>query len=486
MEHIAIIGMGISGSAVLTAYNKHSQNNKNSSFHIDCYDSEDSFGRGLPFRKDSDLVLLNTRSQDLGYDFEDLGDFDDWLTSNVYHDEATPEFSTRPLFGQYLRESMLKLAKSMQANIIYSQITSINWNSETNTWIITDATGQSKEYDRVHLCCGSLPTHDPYQLSEFTNYIANPYPLDQLPSGIGKSQSAIVIGTNLTAIDVIKYLSQAINMDTIYAFSRQNNFPVVGLKRPANLELSKLTLPNIESLIAKNYKQLSFEILDELIEYEFNTHNISLEIVNSIVQQSGTQGLRQSFVESDLMSKMEQIGTVTTRILIHLWQYMPEADRARFEEKYHDAFTLTKGKIPLLSAEAIIDAEDNGQLHIVDDVSDIIYDEVNQQFIMVDKNKNEIVRADWVVNATGLKDNLELETVNHPLLEDLLNKRYIATDTAGGISINADYLTVISPSWGEFSNLHAHGSLISGAVYLTNSTYTIQYLADMLIEKLFT
>lgn len=482
MEHIAIIGMGISGSAVLAAYNKHTPAN---SVDIDCYDSEESFGRGLPFREDSDLLLLNTRSEDLGYDYEDLGDFGDWLAEDEYLNQAVPEFSTRPLFGQYLREKMLQVARSMQARIIYSKIVSIDWQPETNTWVITNALGESKEYDRVHLCCGALPTNDPYQLSSCPNYLANPYPLEHLPSEIYQAKKAIVIGTNLTAIDVIKYLSQAVNLDNIYAFSRQNNFPVVGLKRPANLPLRKLTLANAKELTIKNNHQLTFEILDELIEFELRTHDISLDKVNAIVQQAGTQGLRQSFDETDILTKMEQIGTVTTRILIHLWQYMPESDRIRYDEKYHDAFTFTKGKIPLLSAEAIIDAEDQGQLHIINGVNDLIYDEERQQFILLDEQQEEIVDANWVINATGFKDTLELETVDHPLLEDLLNKRYIASDTAGGISINADSLTVISPSWGEFSNLHAHGALIGGAVYLTNSTFTIQYLADQLIRKLY-
>lgn len=485
MERIAIIGMGLSGSAVLTSYSKFINNNNKDQYQIDCYDSQSSFGRGLPFREDSDLVLLNTRSKDIGYDFEDLGDFGHWLSHHYYQGASVPDFSTRPLFGRYLRENVLKLTEDLSANVIYHTIHSIDWNSDSNTWILTTDEGIKTEYNRIHLCCGTLPPHDPYNLNHCPNYISSPYPLSDLPNRMGQVNNAIVIGTNLTAIDVIKYLSQAMNVESIYAFSRQNNFPAVGLKNPPQLKLEKLNLDNVKAIIKHNYNQLTFKDLDELIEYEMKVHQIDFEKVNTMVSLTGTSGLRESFEESELVAKMEQIATVTTRILVHLWQYMPESERELYEEKYHKAFTLTKGKIPLLSAEAIIDAEDKGQLTIFDGVSDIFYDEDAQNFVMVNSKQEEIGRAEWVVNATGLKDNLKLETVNHPLLEDLLNKRYIASDTAGGISINATNMTVISPSWGEFTNLHAHGTLISGAVYLTNSTFTIQSLAHKLVARLF-
>ena len=51
MEDIAIIGMGISGSAVLTSYAKELKDKKHA-ITIDCYDTSHSFGRGVPFRED--------------------------------------------------------------------------------------------------------------------------------------------------------------------------------------------------------------------------------------------------------------------------------------------------------------------------------------------------------------------------------------------------------------------------------------------------
>lgn len=50
MEYIAISGMGINGSAVLTSYAKELKD-KNHEVTIVCYDTSHSFGRGVPFRE---------------------------------------------------------------------------------------------------------------------------------------------------------------------------------------------------------------------------------------------------------------------------------------------------------------------------------------------------------------------------------------------------------------------------------------------------
>ena len=69
-EKVAIIGMGISGMGTLVAYSKLTQN-----IEIDCYDTKTSFGRGYPFRVDSNDVLLNVRSQQVTFDQDKPDDF---------------------------------------------------------------------------------------------------------------------------------------------------------------------------------------------------------------------------------------------------------------------------------------------------------------------------------------------------------------------------------------------------------------------------
>ena len=163
---------------------------------------------------------------------------------------------------------------------------------------------------------------------------------------------------------------------------------------------------------------------------------------------------------------------------------MPESERKAYLDKYQEPFNLAKGKLPMKSAEAIIEGEDRSQLTILKDVETVEYDADTGEYIMKNEDNEEILRADWVINATGVNLHLEGDLSGHPLIHSLLNKRYIMPDTSGGLSLNVSTQCVISPSWGEFPTFHTHGMLVSGAVYLNNSTYNIQSVSHQLVKDI--
>lgn len=77
---------------------------------IDCYDSNESFGRGYPFREDSDELLLNLRINNISFDYENLDDFKNWLISKGY---PLKEYVPRYLFGLYTHH---RLKETMKIN----------------------------------------------------------------------------------------------------------------------------------------------------------------------------------------------------------------------------------------------------------------------------------------------------------------------------------------------------------------------------------
>lgn len=98
-ESVAIIGMGISGSATLTAYYNVSQAGE-LPVSLTCIDSQHFFGRGIPFAPDSKHALVNTRSSDLTYNQDQPGDYVDWLQAKLGQAQV-PEYTSRQRFGQY-------------------------------------------------------------------------------------------------------------------------------------------------------------------------------------------------------------------------------------------------------------------------------------------------------------------------------------------------------------------------------------------------
>lgn len=56
---------------------------------------------------------------------------------------------------------------------------------------------------------------------------------------------------------------------------------------------------------------------------------------------------------------------------------------------------------------------------------------------MENENNEEILRAEQVINVTGVNLRLEGDLNIHPLIHSLLNRRYIMPDTSGGLCFNA-------------------------------------------------
>lgn len=301
---------------------------------------------------------------------------------------------------------------------------------------LATVSNEVRRYVRVHLCSGSLPVLDPYHLNGKPNYISNSSPLNELTHDYSKDDRIVAIRTSLTAIDVLKYLLQERENESVYTFSRHNFFNTVGTADYSSLKMTHITMDNVKATMDSNEKILYFDALDKLIQKEFDHLNIRFEDFYNIALQTGTAGLRESLNHSDLMAKTERIGVSTTRILTFLWQYMPESERKAYLDKYQEPFNLAKGKLPMKSAEAIIEGEDRGQLTILKDDETVEYDADTGEYIMKNEDNEEILRADWVINATGVNLHLEGDLSGHPLIHSLLNKRYIMPDTSGGLSLN--------------------------------------------------
>lgn len=479
-QRIAIIGMGISGSATLTAYYNAFLNQPQLELAIDCYDNATYFGRGLPFAPDTKEALMNTRSTILTYNQSKPGDYANWLKEKLKQTEV-PNYTTRELFGEYQAQHVNDHIDKLKAHVIPYYVDELTYNHKDKTWQVI-ANGTSKIYDRVHLCFGDLPTSDFYQLGDTPAYIHKPYPLHEYPEKIKGNTRVAVIGTSLSAIDVIKFLVDEREVEQINVFSRSNLFPVVDLKDTPAIDFKWLNLKSIQQAIFDNDYLLTFDMVNEWLLKETKACDIDLEAYFEIISIKGIEGIRRSYKVADMIAVMDRIATTTTRILYYVWQYMPMSEREKFSDKYDKLFDLTKGNMPKASADRLIELEEIGRLHVQENISDIEYDEQQGIYLLVDDEGNVVNQVDWVVNATGLNDNLNTNLSQYPLLNQMLDKGYLNPDPAGGVSLSLNQFAVISPRFGVLENLHPHGTLIAGSVYRNNSITTIQRYAQQVVD----
>lgn len=134
----------------------------------------------------------------------------------------------RALFGEYLNDRTMKQIELLNATVHYETVEDMRQLSETKQLELVTVSNEVRQYVRVHLCSGSLLVLDPYHLNGKPNYISNSFPLNELTHDYSKDDRIVAIRTGLTAIDVLKYLLQGRENESVYTFSRHNFFNTVG------------------------------------------------------------------------------------------------------------------------------------------------------------------------------------------------------------------------------------------------------------------
>lgn len=479
-ENIAIIGMGISGCALLAAYAL-----AKTPHQITCLAAEEALGYGLPFAPDSEEALMNTRSKDLTAYPKRPGHYATWLEEHV---GAVPTYTSRPLFGRYLRAQAFHLLKTLKAQWVKAKVTGLHFDPQTTTYQCTwvnKGVKQVGSFDRVHLCTGEVPHLDPYQLAASPQYLSQPYPLKAWPKEIKAGRRLAIIGTSLSAIDAIKYAAKVRQVEQIIAFSRGGYFPILGQDdAQAEASFTFLTPAHFESLLATHQGHLPFTALNEAILAECSHLGVNINRLRKTVLQAGLRPKTYPKALRHQLLALEAIATQVTRLLNHYWPFCYRKDREAFQEKYQRLFDLVKGKQPQASVDSLLQAQENGQLTLSTAVTDIEQAQPDHPFQLKNKAGEVLTEVDWVINATGWAFSFENLGREEALLAALFDQHLAQVDPAGGLSIYAPTQEVISPIYGRLPHLHAHGSLVSGALYQTNSITGIQLLAQKVIQNI--
>ena len=487
-ETVAVIGMGVSGAGVLLAYQKALPQHPEAQIEITCFDVPASFGRGKPFREQSEHALNNSRSHTISYDYAHEEDFVEWLQEQGL---AVPEYTSRRLFGDYLHDRTQALVKNLQAQVIEKRVEALDWLQDLQQWQVqvTQSDGEAAfyYYDRVHLCCGELPSADFYHLKGQTHYIHEPYPLQQFSEhGPQAGDRVAVIGTGLSALDVYKYLYDECGIRELELFSRSNYFPTVRGQEDQAYACQHLTKANTQQLMAQQNGNFTLANFEQMLSKELAEVGIEFQLFKERFFQPGIKGVLVSYHNPDLVTLMQHVMLQASTILTEAWPAMNEPDRHEFNETYHKLLVNLRNPMPNDSAVELLKGVKQSEIRVLAGVAEIEVLEpspagVGPYFAL--RGEGLEVAVDWVVNATGM--DMSLRDVSEcPLLQQLLDQRMVQVDSAGGLSLNFETLNLLSPRFGEWPSLHGHGVLVGGAIYQNNSTFKIQAQAHRLVKRL--
>ena len=487
-EKVAVIGMGVSGAGVLLAYQKELPQHPGVQIDITCFDVPESFGRGKPFREKSEHALNNSRSQTISYDYAHEEDFVEWLQAQGFE---VPEFASRRLFGDYLHDRTQALVADLQAKVVEERVTALDWLQNLQQWQvqITQSDGKVEYYyyDRVHLCCGELPSADFYHLQGQAHYVHEPYPLQQFSEqGPKAGDHVAVIGTGLSALDVYKYLYDECGIRELELFSRSNYLPTVRGQEDQAYMCQHLTKKRTKQLMAQQNGDFTLDNFDEMLSKELAEVGIEFQLYKERFFQPGIKGVMVSYHNPDLVTLMQHIMLEASSILTEAWPAMNEPDRREFNETYHKLLVNLRNPMPNDSAVKLLNGVKQSEVRVLDGVEEITALKpspagVGPYFVL--RGEGLEVMVDWVVNATGMDMSLR-DVSEYPLLQHLLDQRMVQVDSAGGLSLNFETLNLLSPRFGEWPTLHGHGVLVGGAIYQNNSTFKIQAQAHRLVKRL--
>lgn len=477
MERIAVIGMGTSGMAVVAAYAKEVDTSR---VQIDCYDTPESFGKGYPYRDDSDGLLLNLKTRKISYDYENNDDLAEWLQANG---EPVNEYTSRRRFGLYTSARLAESMEKIGAQKITEPVVHLDWLPKEELWEVETDQRRVNRYDRVHFCVGELTQNAPFPLEEHDRYIDSVYPTTHKLAVIPEGSTVAVIGAGLTGVDVATGLLEERKAKKVYMFSRSCVIPTVRVD-PVDRPLQVITVPRIQNLIDEGNGFSSFETFEELLREELQFQGIDFDQFQAKHMCGGIEGLRTNINEPDDLAIVQAILPPMNVALNKIWVALTASDRKRFRAKYHPFMTLNRSPLPQISAEQLIQAADEGRLEMPVGINGAKWVEEREVFEF-SSGDEVIFTSEWACNATGLDTFMRKISDKNPLLTRMLDKRYLQMDDYGGVSVVPEDVSAISPRFGNMKTLHVHGVIISGVQYRNNSTLIMQMTAHNLIKDLY-
>ena len=223
---IAVVGAGFSGLLVALQLLR-----KTRSTRVYLIERAGEFGRGLAYGSADPQHLLNVRASNMSAFADDPEHFLHWLRLCTPVGGAPPSFASRQLFGTYLqsllRASVEKDGATGRLVIVPDEAVAL-LDVASGRLGLRLALGNTIEADHVVLATGNLPPHDPPMMDEALRasaaYVSDPWQSDAFAT-LRDNDDVLLLGTGLTAVDMIMRLASRGHQGRITALSRRGLKP---------------------------------------------------------------------------------------------------------------------------------------------------------------------------------------------------------------------------------------------------------------------
>lgn len=220
---VIIIGAGFSGS--LTALNLLSNPPTDRDLQVTLIDPRGSFGPGLAYTVPSDRFKLNVRAKAMGAFPHDPEAFLRWVREREPSISAD-DFVSRRYYGEYLKELVHEMSRARPASLslMTGEVVDVLPKINSSGFEVLLADSTRKEADCVVLAVGNI-LRRAVGTCEVEQILREPYESESY-SDISRAHKIFILGSSLTAVDVILECEGRGFSGSYTVVSRNGRFPL--------------------------------------------------------------------------------------------------------------------------------------------------------------------------------------------------------------------------------------------------------------------
>lgn len=388
MKRITIIGGGASGTLLAVNLLKHTGENP---VEINLVEKAGKIGRGVAYSTAQDVHLLNVPAAKMGAFPDQIEHFHKWLAENDY-DYAASDFVPRKIYGEYLRgvfsDAIKNKADNVKLNLLDDE--AIDVYTEENSALVLLESGEVLPSHKVVLAFGNfLPPNLPTETEEYAasdKYFQNTWN-PEIHEKIQPTDDVLLIGTGLTAVDIIMSFYEQGHRGKIIAVSKHGWFP------------------------ASHQAATPYQCLKDEIAEQKNIRQI-LKIVRKHCRRA-----------DNWRSVIDALRPVTQET----WHRLPVKEKQIFMRHLRRIWDVSRHRMPPQCDEILQKMQREGKLEIRrGKIKDIRPDDARFTVKYAAKDAENVFSVDAIINCTGAESNFD--KIEFPLVKCLIEKGEIKPD----------------------------------------------------------
>lgn len=291
VHDILIVGGGFSGASVIYQLALQAKDK----LSVACFEPREKLGLGVAYGDCSEKHVLNVRAKAMSINESLPNDYTEWLEAGGYED-AAEKFTERKLYGQYVKDRVYEQinAKKIKVEHIRSRVQGFT-REQSGYFSLTTEAGE-KYHAKSAILANGVVLANATTVSNQTRGLQSPWRPSAF-EGVNNFKSLAVVGTGLTALDVIVECESKGFCGDYLVISRHGKFPLPHLPKAISATKEQLAWANqlLERKLGLSEAMREFRAQVKggadwyyLID--------SLRLVTQPIWQSWTQTERSSFM----------------------------------------------------------------------------------------------------------------------------------------------------------------------------------------------